>query len=141
MRWGWEEKGSNMIMPEYASTWTSAEVSTPQKVGQFIYELWKNIPGVSLLLKENLYTVWVPLFVIALCCCLRRGRNVAYAVPWLLTICSLMLLPGHQTRYTWTLAFGVALIAAIPLIRDGAVRRDVEPHTNRDSGDGSHPRS
>ena len=141
VRWGWEEKGSNMIMPEYASTWTSAEVSTPQKVGQFIYELWKNIPGVSLMLKENLYTVWVPLFVIALCCCLRRGRNVAYAVPWLLTICSLMLLPGHQTRYTWTLAFDVALIAAIPLIRDGAVRRDVEPHTNRDSGDGSHPRS
>ena len=120
VRWGWEEMGSNMIMPEYASTWTYAEVSEPQKVGQFVYGLWEKIPGVSLLLKENLYTVWVPLFVIALCCCLRRARNLVYGVPWLLTICSLMLLPGHQTRYTWTLAFGVALIAAIPLIRDSA---------------------
>ena len=120
VRWGWEEKGSNMIMPEYASTWTYAEVSAPQKVGQFVYGLWEKIPGMSLLLKENLYTVWVPLFVTALCCCLRRKRNLVYGMPWLLTICSLMLLPGHQTRYTWTLAFGVALIAAIPLIRDDA---------------------
>ncbi|NMN00833.1 hypothetical protein G1C96_1412 [Bifidobacterium sp. DSM 109958] len=119
VRWGWEEMGSNMIMPEYASTWTDASVSAPQRIGRAAYTFLENAPGVSLLMRENLYTVWVPLFAAALCSVLRRTRNWAYMTPWVITICSLMLLPGHQTRYTWTLAFGAALIAAIPLIRDG----------------------
>ena len=118
VRWGWEEMGGTMILPEYASTWTQASVSAPQRIGRAAYTLLENVPGVSLLMRENLYTVWVPLFTAALCDVLRRRRNWVYLTPWAITICSLMLLPGHQTRYTWTLAFGVALIAAIPMIRD-----------------------
>ena len=126
VRWGWEEMGSNMILPEYASTWTEAEVSGPQKIGSALYQLFEGMPGVSLLMRENLYTVWVPLFAVA-CCFVagdgergrkRRWRNLAYLIPWALTILSLLVLPGHQTRYTWTLAFGVAMIAAVPLIRE-----------------------
>ena len=136
VRWGWEEMGSNMILPEYESTWTWADMSAPQKIGSAVYEFAENAPGVSLLLRENLYTVWVPLFVAACCCVLperrtgrievteqterigSRWRNLVYLAPWVLTILSLFLLPGHQTRYTWTLAFGVALIAAVPFLHE-----------------------
>ncbi|KAB8290098.1 DUF6020 family protein [Bifidobacterium avesanii] len=122
VRWGWEEMGSNMIMPEYKSTWTAADVSEPQKIGAPLYELFEGLPGVSLLMRENLYTVWVPLFAMACCFVIggRRWRNLVYLTPWLLTIGSLLVLPGHQTRYTWTLTFGVAMIIAVPWIREEA---------------------
>ncbi|KAA8831175.1 hypothetical protein EMO89_03785 [Bifidobacterium tissieri] len=120
VRWGWEsENPQRFILPEYHSDDEGAEKSIPQQYGAAIYKTLAHMPGVSFLMSEATYAVFVPLTALALCCLAgaERRRNLVLFTPWALTILTLLLLPGHQTRYTWTLAFGAAIIAAIPLMR------------------------
>ncbi|RSX50443.1 DUF6020 family protein [Bifidobacterium callimiconis] len=120
VRWGWEsEHPQRVILPEYRSTDQGAQKSLPQRYGAAIYKTLAHMPGVSFLMSEATYVVFVPLTALALCCLAgaARRRNLVLFTPWALTILTLMLLPGHQTRYTWTLAFGAVIIAAIPLMR------------------------
>lgn len=120
VRWGWEsEHPQRVILPEYHSTDRGAQKSLPQRYGAAIYKALAHMPGVSFLMSEATYVVFVPLTALALCCLAGadRQRNLVLLAPWVLTILTLMLLPGHQTRYTWTLAFGAVIVAAIPLMR------------------------
>ena len=123
VRGGWPEKGGNMILPQY----DEGERSKPQYYGSTFYTLASQMPGVSFLMTEGLYVSWVPLMTIALCCLTRRYRNLTYMIPWLLSIGTLLMLPAPQTRYTWTLLFGTALIVAIPAIRDDASQERKSP--------------
>ena len=118
VRAGWETKGTvQTILPEYkvADDGTSP-ISAPQRIGRAIYMAATSLPPTALFMRENTYAVWVPMAALALCGVRRRYRDWTYLTPWLLTIGSLALLPGHQSRYTWTLAYGAIMIAAIPLI-------------------------
>lgn len=136
VRWGWEsEHPQRVILPEYHSTDRGAQKSLPQRYGAAIYKALAHMPGVSFLMSEAAYVVFVPLTALALCCLAGADRrhNLVLFAPWALTILTLMLLPGHQTRYTWTLAFGAVIVAAIPLMRldhaaDGT--NDVEKDDN-----------
>lgn len=114
VRKGWSEKGGNMVLPQYKEGTTSE----PQRYGSTLYSLTLHMPGVSLLMTEGLYVSWIPLMAFALCCLTRRYGNLVYMIPWVLSIGTLLVLPAPQTRYTWTLLFGVSLVAAIPLIHD-----------------------
>ena len=116
VRWGWEQMGSNQILPEYKSTFEWAERSQPQKYGSAIYTLLTHMPGVSIFMTEAIYVSWIPLIAFSLCCIRRYYDRLVLFIPWALTIGTLMLLPAHQTRYTWTLAFGAILIMAIPFM-------------------------
>lgn len=122
VRWGWEsEHPQRVILPEYHSTDHSAQKSLPQRYGAAIYKALAHMPGVSFLMSEATYVVFVPLTALALCrlAGADQRRNLVLFAPWVLTILTLMLLPGHQTRYTWTLAFGAVIVAAIPLMQLG----------------------
>ena len=123
VRGGWPEKGGNMILPQY----DEGERSEPQYYGSTFYTLASQMPGVSFLMTEGLYVSWIPLMTIALCCLTRRYWNLTYMIPWLLSIGTLLVLPAPQTRYTWTLLFGAALIAAIPAIRDHTLQERKSP--------------
>ncbi|RSX50889.1 DUF6020 family protein [Bifidobacterium callimiconis] len=116
VRWGWEQMGSNLILPEYKSTFESADRSQPQKYGSALYTVLTHMPGISLFMTEAIYVSWIPLLSFALCCIRRNYDRLILFVPWWLTIATLMLSPAHQTRYTWTLAFGAIMIIAIPFI-------------------------
>ncbi|OXN00151.1 DUF6020 family protein [Bifidobacterium vansinderenii] len=148
VRWGWEsEHPQRVILPEYHSTDRGAQKSLPQRYGAAIYKALAHMPGVSFLMSEATYVVFVPLTALALCCLAGadRRRNLVLFAPWALTILTLMLLPGHQTRYTWTLAFGAVIVAAIPLMRldhaadyaaDGT--NDIEKDDNDATDDAKH---
>ena len=55
---------------------------------------------------------------LALCIVTRRYKLLVYYIPWILSIGTLLLLPAAQSRYSWSLAFGAVLIAAVPLVRE-----------------------
>lgn len=141
VRAGWETKGSEaIVLPEYRGTVDNLPVSGPQQVGRAIYMAATSLPPSALLMRENTYVVWVPMAALALCGVRRRCRDWVYLTPWLLTIGSLALLPGHQSRYTWTLAYGAIMIAAIPLIGglgEGAAAQ-ADAHADAAEGEATH---
>lgn len=117
VRGGWEDMGTDkVILPQYHSDFTSAEKSKPQEYGSVIYAFLAHMPGVSFFMSEATYVVWIPVISLMICLWKKKYQNLVFYTPWVLTIMTLLLLPAHQTRYTWTLAFGAIMIIAIPFI-------------------------
>lgn len=115
VRVGWEEYGTDkLILPEYAS---NAELPRGQKLAKTIYTAVSKTPVLGLLMSEATYTVCVPLLCIGLCVVLRRWENLIYASPMLISICTLLVTPRHNTRYSYTLLFCSILLLAIPFIK------------------------
>lgn len=112
VKWGWEDRGGKDILPQYDS-W---EQSAPQKIGETVYESLSQLPLVGLLMSEALYVSWIPLIAIGLCFILRRKKNLILMVPMLISIGALLTTPIHNTRYSWSLCFNIALMLAIPFI-------------------------
>lgn len=124
VHWGWEDHGGDQIL----SRWGLKEQSRPQKVAAPLYIAASKAPGLSLLMSENLYVVWIPVFAIALCALRSRWRNLLYASPVLFSIAGLMVQMSHSLRYTWSLAFIAMLVVALPFVEplsggDGEPRR------------------
>ncbi|KAA8827338.1 DUF6020 family protein [Bifidobacterium tissieri] len=117
VRGGWEDMGANeVVLPQYHSDSNSAQKSRPQEYGSVLYGFMSRMPAMSFFMSEATYVLWIPLISVALCLWKRKYGNLVLYTPWALTIATLALLPAHQTRYTWTLAFGAILIMAIPFM-------------------------
>ena len=114
VRHGWSEKGGLTILPQYEE----GERSVMQRYGSSLYAVFLHIPVFSLLMTEGVYVSWIPLLSLALCIVTRRYKSLVYLIPWILSIGTLLLLPAAQSRYSWSLAFGAVLIAAVPLVRE-----------------------
>lgn len=122
VHWGWEDKGGDQIL----SRWAIKEQSRPQKIAAPLYIAASKAPGLSLLMSENLYVVWIPMFAIALCAIRRRWRNLLYASPVFISIAGLLVQMSHSLRYTWSLAFVAMICVALPFVgEDGVARRRV----------------
>lgn len=119
VRWGWPEKGGNMILPEYKEY----EKSVPQQVGLSVYTILEDAPLIGLLMREGVYTLWLPLLAVLSCLAQRRYRNLLILTPAILTMCTMAVQPMHQFRYSWPLAFGMALIIAAPFIGETMTKR------------------
>lgn len=119
VRWGWPEKGGNMILPEYKEY----EKSAPQQVGASVYSIMENTPVIGVLMREGVYTLWLPLLALLACLAQRRYRNLLFLTPAMLTVCTMAVQPMHQFRYSWPLAFGMALIIAAPFIGETMTKR------------------
>lgn len=113
--WGWEDKGGDMIFPEYQTH----ERSVPQKYGAALYQALSKLPVLGLFMSEATYVVWFPVLAVALCFLRGRKWNLMVLVPFALTIATLFVDPAHQSRYTWTLLFCSMLIAAAPFMKLG----------------------
>lgn len=111
--WGWEERGGNLIFPEYKSH----EKSTLQRYGQALYLMTSKMPLLGLLMSEATYVVWLPMLAIALCVLRRRTDNLVLLIPFILTIATVLIDPAHQSRYTWTLLYNSAIMMALPFVQ------------------------
>lgn len=120
VKWGWEDRGGEEILPQYQS-W---ELSGPQKIGQTVYQSLSQLPLIGLLMSEALYVSWIPLITIALCFVLRRKSNLILMVPMLVSIGALLTTPIHNTRYSWSLCFNIALMLVIPFIELNVQKTD-----------------
>lgn len=122
VHWGWEDKGGDDIL----SRWGVYQLSRPQKVAAPLYVAASKAPGLSLLMSENLYVVWIPVLAIALCAIRRRWRNLLYASPVFFSIAGLLVQMSHSSRYTWSVAFAAMICIALPFVgKDGVARRRV----------------
>ncbi len=112
VRWGWADKGGTMILPEY----TDRETTEAQDYAQQIYYADAGTPIIGLLMTEGFYALWIPLLSIMICIVLRRYRNLLYLVPTIITMGTMIIMPMHQFRYSWPIAFCALLVGAAPFI-------------------------
>ncbi|RSX53349.1 hypothetical protein D2E26_1391 [Bifidobacterium dolichotidis] len=122
VRWGWDDKGGTMIMPQYQDH----ERSVPQRYGVQLYQSLAGLPVIGLLMTEGLYSLWLPVLAVLMCFALKRYRNLLILLPYVITMATLLVGPMHQYRYSWPLAFCSLLIVAAPFIHGGTTTTRVE---------------
>lgn len=121
VRWGWPEYGaSTTILPQYADN----EMSAQQKIGKVLYTSASKTPIVGLAMTEVTYTVWIPLLSIGLCIVLRRLRNLIYTSPMLISLCTVLVTPRHNSRYSWVMLFCSVLLLIVPFIMQQTKKTD-----------------
>ncbi|EFA22926.1 DUF6020 family protein [Bifidobacterium gallicum] len=113
VRWGWEDQGGTMILPQYRDH----EASPGQLRARQLYMIDAGLPVVGVLMTEGLYSLWLPVLALVLCLALRRYRNLLYLAPFLIMMGTMLLSPMHQFRYTWPMAFCAVLVMAIAFIK------------------------
>ena len=131
VHWGWSEKGGLDILSQYKV----GQRSQPQRYGATLYYMLAKLPIFGLLMSENIYVLWIPLIGVALCVLRRRTWNLLYAVPLLLSVLTLPVSPGYQTRYSWSLAYGFFVFVMLAWIPDNSGKRYLGVPPKNESSD------